>query len=66
MAAAIQQKSECKAFTAALNNDFDQPIASAVLAWKEQLASEPQKWQNASVIEAVLPAVNIIWRFRRS
>ena len=49
-----------KAFTAALNNDFDQPIASAVLAWKEQLASEPQKLAtrvaSQKVIEAVLPA----------
>ena len=49
-----------QAFTAAINSDFDQPVASAVLALKERLASEPQKIAtrvaSQKVIEAVLPA----------
>ena len=49
-----------QAFANAINNDFDQPVASAILAWKEQLASKPQKLAtrvaSQKVIEAVLPA----------
>ena len=49
-----------QAFTAAINNDFDKPVASAILAWKTKLASEPQKLAtrvaSQRVIEAVLPA----------
>ena len=49
-----------QAFTAAINNDFDQPVSSAILAWKEQLANEPQKLAtrvaSQKVIEAILPA----------
>jgi transketolase len=49
-----------QAFTSALNNDFDLPVASAILAWKEQLASEPQKLAtrvaSQKAIEAILPA----------
>ena len=49
-----------QAFTAAINNDFDQPVASAILTWKEKLANEPQKLAtrvaSQKVIEAVLPA----------
>ena len=61
LAGAIRSKARTlKAFTAAINNDFDQPVASAILAWKEQLASEPQKIAtrvaSQKVIEAVLPA----------
>jgi transketolase len=49
-----------QAFTAAINNNFDQPVASAILTWKEKLANEPQKLAtrvaSQKVIEAILPA----------
>ncbi len=48
------------AFKAALKNDFDQPVAEAILAWKNQLASKPQKLAtrvaSQKTIEAILPA----------
>ncbi|MDC1382463.1 transketolase [Candidatus Puniceispirillum sp.] len=48
------------AFNAAIHNNFDQPVAKAILAWKNQLASEPQKLatrvSSQKAIEAVLPA----------
>ena len=47
------------AFDAAMKNDFDQPVAAAVLAWKEALASTPQKLAtrvaSQKAIEAILP-----------
>jgi transketolase len=47
------------AFDAAIKNDFDQPVAAAVLAWKEALASNPQKLAtrvaSQKAIEAILP-----------
>ena len=49
-----------KAFNNAIHNDFDQPVAKAILAWKNQLANKPQKLAtrvaSQKVIEAVLPA----------
>lgn len=48
------------AFNAAIHNNFDQPVATAILAWKNQLASKPQKLAtrvaSQKTIEAVLPA----------
>ncbi|MDA0357996.1 MAG: transketolase [Proteobacteria bacterium] len=47
------------AFDAAIKNDFDQPVAAAVLAWKEALASNPQKLAtrvaSQKAIEAIFP-----------
>jgi transketolase len=49
-----------QAFIAAINNDFDQPIADAILALKHQLAKNPQKLAtrvaSQKAIEAVFPA----------
>ncbi|MDA8716963.1 transketolase [Alphaproteobacteria bacterium] len=48
------------AFDAAIANDFDKDVAVAVLAWKNQLASTPQKLAtrvaSQKAIEAILPA----------
>ncbi|HBV78169.1 MAG TPA: transketolase, partial [Alphaproteobacteria bacterium] len=47
------------AFDAAIANDFDKAVANAVLAWKNQLASAPQKLAtrvaSQKAIEAILP-----------
>jgi transketolase len=55
--AASQNKT---AFDAAIANDFDKDVAAAVLAWKNQLASAPQKLAtrvaSQKAIEAILPA----------
>ncbi|MDC3234835.1 transketolase [Candidatus Puniceispirillum sp.] len=55
-----RKSQNAQAFTAAIKNDFDEPVASAILAWKEQLAREPQKLAtrvaSQKVIEVVLPA----------
>ena len=49
-----------QAFNAAIYNDFDHPVAKAILAWKNQLASKPQKLAtrvaSQKTIEVVLPA----------
>ena len=55
--AASQNKTS---FDAAIANDFDKDVAAAVLAWKNQLASTPQKLAtrvaSQKAIEAILPA----------
>jgi transketolase len=47
-------------FDAAIANDFDTDVAAAILIWKNQLASDPQKLAtrvaSQRAIEAILPA----------
>ena len=37
MAGRYGKSQNAQAFTAAIDSDFDQPVASAILAWKEKL-----------------------------
>ena len=57
---ARHKAADSAAFDAAMDGDFDKPIADAVLAWKQTLAAEPQKIAtrvaSQKALDAIIPA----------
>ncbi len=46
-----------QAFTAAITNDFDQPVAEAIVAWKHHLAHAPKKLATRVASQMAIEAV---------